>query len=141
MPTAHSLFVSDVEKLIEGMEYSDELKNRARGLTGNLRNPSPKMVISEFYDVFGKSLKTITEPAKHEELGIAKFYSNDEFIKTISKFVDIRNKAAHSGLDWNSGIDIFAHLKVLIYFCIVNRAGYADKDSACMLSWLFARLF
>lgn len=134
-------FCDEIEKFIGESKYSEELKNRAKGLIRNLKNPSPKMVISLFYDRFEKFLKKITEQKDHDKYGIVKFYSNDDFKKLISKFVDIRNKAAHKGIVWNDGIEIFVHLKILIYFCVFKRAGYSDDESAQMLSYLFGRFF
>jgi len=136
-----SSFCDEIEKFISESKYSEELKNRAKGLIGNLKNPSPKMVISSFYDCFEEFLKKITEQKDHDKYGIVKFYSNDDFKKLISKFVDIRNKAAHEGIVWNSGTEIFVHLKILIYFCVFKRAGYSGDESSQMLSWLFGRLF
>lgn len=136
-----SLFCNEIEKFINGSKHSEELKNRAKGLIGTLKNPSPKMVISSFYDCFEEFLKKITEQKDHDTYGIAKFYSNDDFKKLISKFVDIRNKAAHIGIVWNKGIEIFVHLKILIYFCVFKRAGYSGDESAQILSWLFGRFF
>lgn len=136
-----SSFCEEIEEFIAKSKYSDELKNRANGLIGNLKNPSPKMVISAFYDSFEEFLKKITEPKDHDKWGVVKFYSNDEFKKLISKFVDIRNKAVHKGIVWNDGTEIFAHLKILIYLCVLKRAGYSGDESAQMLSWLFGRLF
>lgn len=134
-------FCDEIEKFIGESKYSEELKNRAKGLIGTLKNPSPKMIISFFYDRFEKYLKIITEQKDHDKYGIVKFYSNDDFKKLISKFVDIRNKAAHKGIVWNAGTEIFVHLKILIYFSVFKRAGYSDDESAQMLSKLFGRFF
>ena len=134
-------FCNEIDKFIDESKYNVELKNRAKGLIGNIKNPSPKMIISLFYDNFEEFLKKITEQKDHDKYGVVKFYSNNNFKKLISKFVDIRNKAAHTGVAWNDGTEIFVHLKVLIYFCILKRAGYSNDESANMLSWLFNRFF
>ena len=115
---------------------TDILNSQLKGFS-----PSLKEKICTLYDDFEQPIKSITEIENHDKLGISKFYTLDEFKNRISKFVDIRNKASHSGIVWNEGTDIFNHLRLLIYFCILRRAEYTPKESTCMLSWLFGRLF
>lgn len=136
-----TLFCDEMEKFIDESEHSEELKNRAKGLIGTIKNPSPKMIISLFYDCFEVLLKKITEQEDHIKYGVTKFYSNDEFKKLISKFVGIRNKVAHSGIVGNEVTEIFTHLKLLIYFCVLKRAGYSGGESVQILSRLFGRFF
>ena len=112
------------------------LNSQLKGFT-----PSLKEKICALYDEFEQNIKPITEQEKHDEYGIAKFYTPEEFTKKISKFVDIRNKASHVGIIWNDGVDIFPHLKLLIYFSILKRAGYSSIECANILSWLFGREF
>jgi hypothetical protein len=104
-------------------------------------SPSLKEKIYAVYDKFDRNVTSITEIEDHDILGITKFYNKNEFKDMISKFVDIRNKASHSGIIWNEGVSIFPHLKLLIYFSVLNRAGYTPKESEASLSWLFGHEF
>lgn len=104
-------------------------------------SPSLKEKIGALYDEFEPNLRSITEPKTHVELGVIKSYSNEEFKQKISRFVNIRHKAAHGGIEWNDGVEIFVHLKLLVYFCIMKRAGYSVEESTHALSWLFGWYF
>lgn len=122
----------------------EEVKKKAFNiLNSNLKSfsPSLKEKIMAFYDEFYQYAVNITEDKEHIAFGIAKSYSRVDFEKSLSKFVAIRNKVAHSGIVWNDGIEIYPHLKLLIYFSILKRAGYSAQDSVSMLSSLFIRFF
>ncbi len=118
-------------------------KKASNILNSQLKNfsPSLKEKINTLYDEFEPYIKSITEQENHDLYGITKFYSNKEFKKKISQFVDIRNKASHVGIIWNDGVEIFIHLKLLIYFCILKRTGYSMEECSCVLSYLFGRYF
>lgn len=136
------------EKLCAIIEFEphcpEEVKKKACNiLNSNLKSfsPSLKEKIISFYDEFYQYAINITENKEHIALGIAKSYNREDFEKSLSKFVALRNKVAHSGIVWNDGIEIYSHLKLLIYFSILKRAGYNALESAPMLSWLFGRCF
>ncbi len=118
-------------------------KKASNILNSQLKNfsPSLKEKINTLYDEFEPYIKSITEQENHVLYGITKFYSNKEFKKKISQFVDIRNKASHVGIIWNDGVEIFIHLKLLIYFCILKRTGYSMEECSCVLSYLFGQYF
>lgn len=87
-------------------------------------------------------MKKITEPENHDTFGICKFYSDDEFIRLIGKFKQMRNTSSHSKIKWDDeALNIFVHLKVLIYFSVLGRAGYSPEESTRLLSWLFGYCF
>lgn len=130
--------------VVDKSNVSEMVCNKARNiLNSQLKNfsPSLKEKVINIYGEFEHDLKTITEQCNHNKLGVSAFYSSEEFEKKISKFINMRNKASHSEIIWNEGIDIFIHLKILVYFCILKRAGYESKQSACILSNLFGRFF
>ena len=104
-------------------------------------SPSLKEKIISIYERFEKNAKPITEQKDHDIYGISKFYSKKEFEDKISKFKGIRNKASHAGIIWNDGAEIFSHLKLFVYFSILNRTGFSPEESSVMLSWLFGREF
>lgn len=129
-----------LEKINE-TKYSNNLKDRARGLVGQLKRPTIKMIILYFYSLYEKGLKQITEVVEHIEFGVSKNYSSEDFQQKIAQFIDIRNKAAHVGILWNSGIEIYLHLKILIYFSILNRSSYSMEESVSIISYLFGSFF
>lgn len=129
-----------IEKIDE-TEFNSDLKNRAKGIVGQLKHPTLKMIIFSFYSSYEKGLKQITERIEHIKLGISKSYTTDDFKQKISHFVDIRNKVAHVGILWNDGIEIYLHLKLLIYFSILKRSSYSLEESISMISYLFGRFF
>lgn len=99
------------------------------------------MMIFYIYSSYEKGLKQITERTEHINLGISKSYTPDAFKQKISHFVDIRNKVAHVGILWNDGIEIYLHLKILIYFSMLKRSSYSLEESTSMISYLFGRFF
>lgn len=129
-----------IEKIDE-TEFNSDLKNRAKGIVGQLKRPTIKMMIFCIYSSYEKGLKQITERTEHINLGISKSYTPDAFKQKISHFVDIRNKVAHVGILWNDGIEIYLHLKILIYFSILKRSSYSLEESTSMISYLFGRFF
>ncbi len=129
-----------IEKIDE-TEFNSDLKNRAKGIVGQLKRPTIKMMIFCIYSSYEKGLKQITERTEHINLGISKSYTPDAFKQQISHFVDIRNKVAHVGILWNDGIEIYLHLKILIYFSILKRSSYSLEESTSMISYLFGRFF
>lgn len=53
----------------------------------------------------------------------------------------MRNMATHHQFKWEDGTDIFAHLMIIVYFSILNRAGIAqDKARECIRDG-FLRVF
>ncbi|MCH5344794.1 MAG: hypothetical protein J1E64_12210 [Acetatifactor sp.] len=136
----HNLCKELMEKIDE-TEYDSDLKKRAKGIVGQLKHPTIKMIIFCFYSSYEKGLRQITERIEHIKLGISKSYSPDAFKQKISHFVDIRNKVAHVGILWNDGIEIYLHLKILIYFSILNRSNYSLEESTSIISYLFGRFF
>jgi hypothetical protein len=137
------------ERLLEAINsnsnrISEIVCNKARNiLNSQLKNFSPSLSekITVIYDEFEQHLKTITEQANHDAYGIIPFYSSEDFKTKIKKFVEMRNKSTHSGIVWNDSSEIYIHLKLLVYFCILKRAGYEYAESACMLRCLFGRFF
>ena len=126
---------------IDQSSYSKNLKNRAKGVIGQLNSSSLKMIIYSFYSLYKDSLKQITENEVHLNLGISKSISSDDFKQFISDFVDIRNKIAHVGILWNDGIKIYIHLKILIYFSVLNGSGFSIDEIICLISYLFGSFF
>lgn len=143
------------DQLIEYIKNADIrpiIRSKAISIIeGNLRNfsPSLKEKMMFFFNQYKDEMRTITEQKPtnaeysvggplsqilnkldHESLGIAKFYSDEEFEKKIKSFISIRGSAAHAGIRWNGGEEIYMHLVLLIYFSILDRAGYGDADRA-----------
>lgn len=112
-------------------------------LTSNLAgfSPSLKEQIRYFYSRYASEAKAITQPQGHDELGIAKFYSDEDFENKISEFVKIRNTASHGGIVWNEGTEIFIHLKLLLYYSVLDRAGFSIKDATDILGWTYGENF
>lgn len=122
----------------------DDVKRKAKNiLNAQLKafSPSLKEKILFFYEKYSKELKSITEIENHDEYGIAKFYTDDDFKKMIGKFIEIRNRASHAGVQWNGGEKIFLHLKILVYYSVLERAGFSVKEISMMLSWLYGWQF
>lgn len=132
-------------KLIDEVkDCPDDVKEKARNiLNSQLKafSPSLKEKILYFYRKYGNELKSITEIEDHDKWGIAKFYPDEEFEKMIKKFIDIRNKASHAGIQWNGGEEIFNHLKILVYYSVLERAGFSVKNISSMISWLYGWQF
>ena len=135
----------DLLKYIEQNEsIPDPVRQKANNIIGsNLKNfsPSTKEKIIAVYNKFSNIIKCITQPEGHDIYGITKFYSDDEFRKQIRDFVNIRNTASHAGVKWNDSKFIFMHLKLLIYYSVLDRAGFTQCESSCILSNLFGSYF
>ena len=134
----------DLLRCIDESSVSEVVKNKAQGIiNGNLRNfsPSLKEKIAYIYERFKVEMSHITEQHDHDKYGITYFYAKEEFKKKIKKFTQIRGSAAHAGIQWNGGEDIFLHLVLLIYYSVLSRAGYPDDDCTRILSWLFIYKF
>lgn len=136
------------KELLEIINKKDDCSEPVKKKAINILNsqlksfsPSLKEKIISLYEEFMECAKPITEKKGHDIHGISKFYSQDEFKRKVSKFVEIRNKASHAGIVWNDGIEIFSHLKLIIYFSVLKRAGYSSEESCSMLSELFGRDF
>lgn len=126
------------------IDCPDAVKIKAKNiLNSQLKSfsPSLKEKIISIYERFEEDIKSITEQKDHDIYGISKFYSKKEFNKKVSDFIGIRNKVSHTGVIWNDGAEIFLHLKILIYFSVLNRMGISPKDSSWMLSWLYGWYF
>jgi hypothetical protein len=122
----------------------DDVKEKAKNiLNAQLKafSPSLKEKIIYFYEKYAAELRTIVEIKDHDKLGISEFYTDSDFKKMIGKFIEIRNRASHAGVQWNGGEKIFTHLKMLVYYSVLERAGFSVKDISMMLSWLFGWQF
>ena len=149
--TKDPLMIQEAEKLtcdllecINQSSASEVVKNKAQGIiNGNLKNfsPSLKEKIAYLYERFKAEMRHITEQHEHDKLGITTFYTEKVFMKKIKEFTQIRGSAAHAGIQWNGGEDIFLHLVLLIYYSVLSRAGYSDDDCTRILSWLFIYKF
>lgn len=149
--TKDPLMIQEAEKLtcdllecINQSSASEVVKNKAQGIiNGNLKNFSPllKEKIAYLYERFKAEMRHITEQHEHDKLGITTFYTEKVFMKKIKEFTQIRGSAAHAGIQWNGGEDIFLHLVLLIYYSVLSRAGYSDDDCTRILSWLFIYKF
>lgn len=129
---------------IEKEACPEVVKKKARDIINTqLKSflPSLKEKISWLYEQFEVYIKTIASPDEHVKIDIVKAYTLEEFKKKISEFVAMRNKASHGGFEYNDGTEIYMHLELLVYFCILNRAGYSGEESAQILSWLFGYYF
>lgn len=135
---------SDLIECINKSSVSEVVKNKAKGIiNGNLKNfsPSLKEKIAYIYERFKAEMRHITEQHEHDKLGITTFYTEKVFMKKIKEFTQIRGSAAHAGIQWNGGEDIFLHLVLLIYYSVLSRVGYSDDDCTRILSWLFIYKF
>ena len=122
----------------------DDVKVKAKNiLNAQLKSFSPSLreKITSFYKKYGEELKSIVEIENHDKIGISEFYTDDKFEEMIGKFIEIRNRASHAGVQWNGGEKIFTHLKMLVYYSVLERAGFSVKDISQMLSWLFGWQF
>ena len=139
---AKELFDSIDEFIDSQVEISNYLKSKAKSLLGPLKSISPslKEKIAYITDLFFEKSKEITEQMGHDNMGIT-FYDRSSFDKMVSKFVDIRNKSAHSGICWNEGSQIAPHLMLYIYYCILNRVGFEVGLSTNILFPLFEKRF
>lgn len=116
---AAKALTKELLKVIDStIDCPDTVKIKAKNiLNSQLKSfsPSLKEKIVVFYKKFKKHVKQIIEQEGCDLYGISKIYSEEEFKKKLSKFIDIRNKASHDGVIWNDGVEIFSHLKFLIY--------------------------
>lgn len=122
----------------------DDVKRKAKNiLNAQLKafSPSLKEKIIFFYEKYGAELKSIVEIRDHDKLGISEFYTDCDFKKMIGKFIEIRNRASHAGVQWNGGEKIFTHLKILVYYSALERAGFSVEYISMMLSGLFGWQF
>lgn len=138
----------ELSKLLE--DTIDQLKdcpvvviNKAKALLSQLKGFSPSLreKITYLYKLYCEDAKPITEQEGHDALGIATFYDAKQFEEKIREFIQIRNTASHASVVWSKGMDIYNHLKLYVYFSILDRAGVPPKDISWILSWMFNRLF
>ena len=134
----------ELNKLIDASQYDVSVKDKAKGIiNGNL--PEMKLSLREkifaLYDEFAEPMKNITEQVSHVECGFTRAYTDEDFKKLIRKFTKIRNLAAHAGVSWNEGYEIYGHLQLIVYFSILKRAGYTIEESQQILYQLFGHLF
>ena len=130
----------EIYSFVDKSNYPLNVKEKAKALNcGVLANmqPSLKEKIIALYDDFSVWLNEITDFKYHDNNGLAKKYSDEEFKIFVGKFVQIRHSAAHAGVVWNEGIEIYKHLQLLIYFCVLKRAGYTLEESKKLLFNLF----
>ena len=121
-------------------DVPEEVKTKASNIIGsNLQGYSPslreKMVF--LYEKYKDEMRRLTEQDGHDDFGIVKFYSDEEFKRLIGKFKNIRNSASHYGVEWNEGYEIFDHLVLLVYYSIMDRSGYGIQERSGILSGLF----
>ena len=142
------MLAKDLIELINSDKYKDcpkTVKDKAKDLlASNLKafSPSLKKKIYFFYKKFGAFMRKITEQEDHDKYGICRFYSDEEFIRLIGKFVQMRNTSSHSKIKWDDeALNIFVHLKIIVYFSILERIGFKPEESAAILSWLYGRYF
>lgn len=131
----------DVIDFLKSKSTDEEFINRVSGLLGQMKNPSLKSMICQLYENFFSCVDKITNNGIEDELRTIKRYSKDEFFVLAGKFVDIRNKAAHKGIVWNEGIDIYHHLRLLIYLSVLDRSGCSNERSIELIDSLFYRFF
>lgn len=117
--------------------------DKAKALLSQLKGFSPSLreKITYLYKLYCEDAKPITEQEGHDALGIATFYDAKQFEEKIREFIQIRNTASHASVVWSKGMDIYNHLKLYVYFSILDRAGVPPKDISWILSWMFNRLF
>ncbi|MBQ3642131.1 hypothetical protein II906_09450 [bacterium] len=132
----------ELNLFIEKSNYPQKVKEKAKALNcGALANmqPSLKEKIIALYDDFAVQLNEVSNCKYHDydNSTTVKEYSDDDFKRLIGKFVQIRNSAAHTGIIWNEGIQIYQHLQLLMYFCVLKRAGYTLEESKKILFNLF----
>jgi hypothetical protein len=133
-----------IKYIDDAKDCPDDVKEKAKNiLSAQLKAFSPSLneKILYFYRKYRNELKSITEIEGHDKLGIAKFYNDEEFEKIIKKFIKIRNKGAHAGIQWNGGEEIVNHLKILVYCSVLDRARFSDIERLDMLSGLYGRYF
>ncbi len=137
-------FTRELLDYIEKANVSERIKNKASGIIGgNLKkfSPSLKEKITYVYERYKDDMKFITEQEEHDKLGITKFYTEKEFKKKIKEFTKIRGSAAHVGIHWNGGEEVYLHLVLLIYYSVLERSGYDNRERTRILSWLFYHMF
>lgn len=124
-------------------DFPDAVVVKAKALLSQLKNFSLSLreKITYIYKLYCEDAKSITEQINHDVLGITTFYNTKEFEKKIRDFTKIRNTASHASVVWNDGMCIYNHLKLYIYFSILDRAGVSREEIATILSWMFGRMF
>ena len=138
----------ELAKLLENTVNQQEncpgvVVDKAKALLSQLKgfSPSLRKKITYICKLYFEDAKLITEQTNHNVWGITTFYNTEEFEKKIRDFIQIRNTASHSSVVWSSGADIYNHLKLYIYFSILDRAGVPREKIAPILSWIFGRMF
>ncbi len=134
----------ELNKFIDKSEFPECVKEKSKALNnGILANmqPSLKDKIIALYNDFSAQISEISKNKYYTNDGIKQDYSDAEFIELIGKFVQIRHHVAHAGIIWNEGVAIYQHLQMLVYFCILKRAGYTQEESKELLINLFRWYF
>jgi len=80
--------------------------------------------------IFGENIFCNTEARKLQYLfGFVCAFYDCELERKIGQFIKMRDLAAHSRMSWNESADIFSHLTILLYLCILCRVGYTAEES------------
>ena len=139
---SQSLTAHLIEEIDKAVNCPDTIKTKAKNiLNSQLKSfsPSLKEKIVCIYEELIENAKVITDQENQRHHKTCEFYEIGKFKEKVNQFVAMRNKASHSGIVWNDGIEIFGDIKLCIYYCVLMRSGFSFEHSAKMLSWLFNR--
>lgn len=131
------------KKLVQFINQNDvdaKIKDKAISIIqSNLNNYKPSF--REIMEILYYKYKYGLECVVKERPGNLKAYDEEDFLKNIKSFKNMRNMATHHQFKWEDGTDIFTHLMIIVYFSIFNRAGIdQDKARECIRSG-FLRIF
>ena len=130
------------KKLVQFINQGDvdtKIKDKAISIIqSNLNNykPSFREIMEILYYKYKEGLEFVAKARPN-----LKAYDEEDFLKNLKSFKNMRNMATHHQFKWEDGTDIFTHLMIIVYFSIFNRAGIdQDKARECIKSG-FLRIF
>jgi len=151
----HCEMESLIEKYRSDNIIDERVREKALSLVGKLKNIEPnfKEKTSELYYLFKDHIRPIVEsifkipcdindPTEIKTLRSGRIYDESEFENLVGRFYKIRSRSSHDmiGLDELS-TDIFYYLELLVYFCILYRAGFKLDDCENLLKPMFKNRF
>jgi len=121
-----------IRKLISDFDVSDNVKNKARSIIGNMdklkqtaTSPDFCSKIMQLLCCFGSNVFSNTQSYRLGELfGVVPAFLDFELERKIVQFAEMRNAVAHSKVTWNESVKMIPHLQILAYMCVLRRAGY-----------------
>ena len=149
----------ELKAIVKNFKHKNKIDNitreKALNLIGKLKNsePSFKEKSGKLYNLFKDYIKPIAEdiiqipydfndPSKVKKYRQGTVYDEKEFKKIVGIFYATRSRASHGLIVWDeSSMSVYKYLELIVYFCILYRAGYELDECQNLLKPIFRKYF